>query len=592
MRFRIATSGVFASRFSNFSNHQRCYAFRSQQSRSLHSDRRTRLSAFWAPTGGIARSTTETEDSNALLIRGGFIRQAHSGLFHFLPLGLRVLEKLERLLDKHMTRLGASKVSLSTLSSEELWEKSGRLSSSSSELFRLHDRKEAGYLLSPTHEEEITSLVGSIVKSYKELPLRLYQITRKYRDEPRPRQGLFRTREFLMKDLYTFDTTKEEALKTYATVQHAYAAFFSEFGVPNYMTIASSGEMGGDLSHEVHMPSEKGEDRIVLCDSCKYAANEEVAQRGLTMAQKTSLVSSEGNAPTSSSYSQCSDDDPGNGEAVSTESEGKKRQSVSTYRSWTGLTSDRRTLVQAFYPPYVTQAASDGEGTNWEAHADPNVLQSFVEDLDLGIENPMQLWKQSVSKHGNSSSKSPRILWIFDQRLPQTLIDTLCTTHASVLQTPDPSPPPPLPPFASITHDPYTHLPIDLIKLRLSPGSPCPHCASGSLRVLKSVEVGHTFHLGTRYSNPLSATVARDPALALAASDDPPGRTTSKWAATASASRGCSPRLPRPSRGPTASTGPRASRPSSASSSLAGASSRLLKPSMMRLRGNRWARTV
>lgn len=330
-----------------------------------------------------------------------------------------------------------------------------------------------------------------------------------------------------MKDLYTFDTTKEEALKTYATVQHAYAAFFSEFGVPNYMTIASSGEMGGDLSHEVHMPSEKGEDRIVLCDSCKYAANEEVAQRGLTMAQKTSLVSSEGNAPTSSSYSQCSDDDPGNGEAVSTESEGKKRQSVSTYRSWTGLTSDRRTLVQAFYPPYVTQAASDGEGTNWEAHADPNVLQSFVEDLDLGIENPMQLWKQSVSKHGNSSSKSPRILWIFDQRLPQTLIDTLCTTHASVLQTPDPISAPPLSlPFASITHDPYTHLPIDLIKLRLSPGSPCPHCASGSLRVLKSVEVGHTFHLGTRYSNPLSATVARDPSLALAPSDDPPGRTT------------------------------------------------------------------
>ena len=344
-----------------------------------------------------------------------------------------------------------------------------------------------------------------------------------------------------MKDLYTFDTTKEEALETYATVQHAYAAFFAEFNIANFMTDASSGEMGGDLSHEVHMPSEKGEDRIVMCDSCKWAANEEVAQRGLTIAQKWSQVSHEVNASVTSDTSAPSQKHPRNEEESPVEPDGMKGPPVPTYRSWTGLTSDRRTLVQAFYPPYVTQANPGGKDTSWEAHVDPHVLQSLLDDLDLGIVNPMQLWKESVAKYRGDPQNSPRILWIFDHRLPQDLIDNLRGTYPTVLQDSDPSFEfPATLPFGSVTHDPRTNEPLDIIKVKIENGDKCPKCERGSLQVLKSVEIGHTFYLGTRYSRPLEATVASDPTFAALFPStppafiensaerlsDPPGRTT------------------------------------------------------------------
>ncbi|KAI4146705.1 MAG: hypothetical protein LQ340_005836 [Diploschistes diacapsis] len=242
----------------------------------LHIDGRARLSNFWIPTGGIAYQENVKEDSNALLIRGGFMRQSHAGVFQLLPLGLRVQKKIEDLLDKHMSRLGASKVSLSTLSSEEIWRQSGRLQNDRAELFHVEDRKGSKFLLAPTHEEEITTLVGGLVHSYKDLPLRLYQIGRKYRDELRPREGLLRTREFLMKDLYTFDISKEKALETYEIVRAAYSAFFKEFKTPYLIADADSGSIGGDINHEYHIASEKGEDIVYSCKSCGFNVNEEL----------------------------------------------------------------------------------------------------------------------------------------------------------------------------------------------------------------------------------------------------------------------------------------------------------------------------
>ena len=219
----------------------------------------------------------DLENGHDLLVRAGFLRQAHSGIFHLLPLGLKVQNKIERLIDKHMLRLGASKVSLSCLSSEELWKRSGRLDKGrTSELLRLEDRKGAKYLLSPTHEEEITTIIANAVHSHKELPLRLYQISRKYRDEPRPRQGLLRGREFLMKDLYTFDVTEDAARKTYEAVRGAYVAFLEELQLPYLVAQADSGNMGGNLSHEYHFASSHGEDTIVACDKCDYSINEEL----------------------------------------------------------------------------------------------------------------------------------------------------------------------------------------------------------------------------------------------------------------------------------------------------------------------------
>lgn len=143
-------------------------------------DERNRLSRFWTPTGGIAASIEEKSDSHGLLVRYGFLRQAYAGVFQLLPLGLRVQDKIERLIDKHMKRIGASRLSLASLSSQALWERSGRLDPHSSEFFRLVDRKGSNLLLSPTHEEEITELVSGITHSYNDLPLRLYQISKSY----------------------------------------------------------------------------------------------------------------------------------------------------------------------------------------------------------------------------------------------------------------------------------------------------------------------------------------------------------------------------------------------------------------------------
>ncbi|OTA24040.1 hypothetical protein BTJ68_13273 [Hortaea werneckii EXF-2000] len=248
--------------------------------RCIHFDGRNRLSNFWSPTqrkpkGDRSHQNGEI-DGHELLLRAGFLRQSASGIFHLLPLGLRVQDKIEKLIDKHMTRLGASKTSLSSLSSEDLWRQSGRLDGRDSEFFRLQDRKEARFLLSPTHEEEITKIVADAVHSYKDLPLRLYQITRKYRDEARPRQGLLRGREFVMKDLYTFDTTESQARETYEAVRQAYVAFLTDLRLPYLVANADSGNMGGKLSHEYHFASDRGEDIIIGCDTCDYSVNEEL----------------------------------------------------------------------------------------------------------------------------------------------------------------------------------------------------------------------------------------------------------------------------------------------------------------------------
>jgi prolyl-tRNA synthetase len=176
-----------------------------------------------------------------------------------------------------MRSIGASKVSLSSFSSEELWQRSGRLDKGrTSELFQLEDRKGAKLLLSPTHEEEITTIIADAVHSYKDLPLRLYQVSRKYRDEPRPRQGLLRGREFLMKDLYTFDANADQAHETYDEVRRAYHAMLDELRMPYLTARADSGNMGGTLSHEFHFASPHGEDTIIKCNKCDYSINEEL----------------------------------------------------------------------------------------------------------------------------------------------------------------------------------------------------------------------------------------------------------------------------------------------------------------------------
>lgn len=322
-----------------------------------------------------------------------------------------------------MESIGASKTSLSSITTEELWKQSGRYSSNS-ELLRLKDRKDSGFLLSPTHEEEITALVASMVHSYKDLPLRLYQTGRKYRDERRPRQGLLRAKEFMMKDLYTFDSTVEAGLETYKSVREAYKNLFDELKLPYLVADADSGNMGGKLSHEYHFVSPKGEDNVWSCSSCAYVANEELVEK------KTPDIPPNNNTPL----------------------------------TFTGISVDRKTAVAITLPRPADLAPTasptwDQIGTYANLHALKKATPDSIE-LDTGIESHTL---------ATLLPKTTSSITITDRTLSQTS-----------------------------THDLTPTL----------PGAACPHCATGTLDSQKAIEVGHTFHLGTRYSEPLKAYVS------------------------------------------------------------------------------------
>lgn len=343
----------------------------------------------------------------------------------------------------HMQSIGASKTSLSSITTETLWRQSGRYSSNS-ELLRINDRRESGFLLSPTHEEEITALVASMVHSYKDLPLRLYQIGRKYRDERRPRGGLLRAKEFMMKDLYTFDSTPSAALETYDSVRSVYTAIFDALKLPYLVADADSGNMGGKLSHEYHFVSPKGEDNVWSCDSCNYVANEELVAKRV----------------------------------VELDENDEDETFPLVFR---GISTDRTTEICIYVPGSPDASSNDTPG--WDAitshvnlHAVKRSLPAPI-NLDTGIE--AETLASLLPKTTSSISLVDPTLDLTDESNSDSSSSTSTTTISS-----------------------------DLDLTPTTPGSPCPHCSTGHLNSQKAIEVAHTFHLGTRYSEPLGALVS------------------------------------------------------------------------------------
>ena len=216
--------------------------------------------------------------SHQLLLRAGYIRQHMSGVYSFLPLSKKVLRKIENIIREEMESIDAVEVLLPTLQQSELWEETGRWHAYGPELFRIKDRHNRQMALGPTHEEVITSLVRDEVKSYKKLPLTLYQIQTKFRDEKRPRYGLLRGREFIMKDAYSFHSTEESLEEKYSEMKQAYSNIFSRLGLNFRAVIADGGTIGGKGTHEFMALSEIGEDTIAYSDSSQYAANIEMAE--------------------------------------------------------------------------------------------------------------------------------------------------------------------------------------------------------------------------------------------------------------------------------------------------------------------------
>ena len=213
--------------------------------------------------------------SHKMLARAGYIRKLTSGVYNFLPLMWRVLKKVETIVREEMDAAGAQELLMPFVQPQELWQESGRWDAYGKELMRLKDRHDRIMCLGPTHEEVITSIARDIIKSYKQMPVNLYQIQSKFRDEVRPRYGLLRGREFIMKDAYSFDTTEEGLDKEYQNMARAYTRIFKRCGLDTKMVQSDSGAIGGSVSHEfmVITDGDAGENDVFYCNSCDYSAN-------------------------------------------------------------------------------------------------------------------------------------------------------------------------------------------------------------------------------------------------------------------------------------------------------------------------------
>lgn len=215
--------------------------------------------------------------SHKLLLRAGYIRRVGAGMYDFLPLGLRVLKNIEAIVREEMDRAGAQEILMPALLPAEYFKETGRWDLYGDTLFRLKDRKGAEFHLGPTHEEIVTDIARREIRSFRDMPMNLYQIQSKYRDEPRPRGGLLRCREFLMKDAYSFDVSEEAAQASYETMREAYRRIFDRLGLTYRLVAADPGAIGGSTSAEFQVLVDSGEDAIVACDTCDYAANVEIA---------------------------------------------------------------------------------------------------------------------------------------------------------------------------------------------------------------------------------------------------------------------------------------------------------------------------
>lgn len=235
-----------------------------------------RWSQYFIPT--LKESPAEAEIlSHKLLLRAGLVRKLTGGLYTFLPLGLRSLRKIENIIREEMNRAGAVEVLMPALQPPEIWQQSGRYETAKEVLYKARDRSNKEWVLSPTAEEVVTTLAAGEINSYRQMPVNFYQVSVKFRDEIRPRFGLMRAKEFIMKDAYSFDATDEGAMESYRRMYEAYTRIFTRCGLRNFPVEADTGVIGGNYSHEFMVPAETGENDVVYCEACGYAANIEKA---------------------------------------------------------------------------------------------------------------------------------------------------------------------------------------------------------------------------------------------------------------------------------------------------------------------------
>jgi len=430
-----------------------------------------RWTKTFIPTLREAPSDAESP-SHKLMIRAGLIRQLTAGSYSYLPLGYRVLRKAEEIVRQEMDRAGAIELFLPSLHPPELWQETGRFELFGDTLMKLRDRKGALNVLGPTHEEVITHLVRNEVKSYRQLPLTLYQIQGKFRDEARPRHGIIRTREFVMKDAYSFDADEKGMGRSYQAMYDAYIRIYTRAELDFMPVEADTGLMGGDVSHEFMAVSPFGEDLVVTCGKCKYAANKEKAEcpppRTGPSGEDTRQILPVQEIPTPGAHTI---------EQVSSYLQVPPRQILKTliYRAGSGFIA----------------AVVRGDHEVNEAK-----LRRAAQAETLGLATPEEIQRVTGGPIGFSGPVGLKLPIFADYAAIQVCNGVAGANKGDTHLT-----------NVNVNRD---FRPQQVGDLRMAViGDPCPRCGT-ALGLTPGIEVGHVFKLGTRYSKKMNSVYLDD----------------------------------------------------------------------------------
>lgn len=408
--------------------------------------------------------------SHKLMLRAGMIRKLASGLYTWLPMGLRVLRKVENIIREEMNRAGAQEVLMPAVQPAELWEESGRWEKYGPELLRLNDRHNREFCFGPTHEEVITDLIRHEIRSYKQLPSNFYQIQTKFRDEIRPRFGVMRAREFLMKDAYSFHLDNESLNDTYNTMHQAYCNIFQRIGLDYRPVLADTGSIGGALSHEFHVLADSGEDDIAFSDSSDFASNVELAE----------AIAPAGNRVAASQDMQTVDTPNQHTiEEVSKFLNVSPQQTVKTL-----LMRDAEDQLIAFV------LRGDHELNVIKAEK----LGGITAPLTFASEEDVQ--KCAGCKPGSVGPVGLQARTIVDHSAAQ-LSDFVCGANQDGKH------------LSGVNWGRDLDEPAAVDIRNVKEGDPSPD-GKGKLSIKRGIEVGHIFQLGTRYSEAMKATVLND----------------------------------------------------------------------------------
>ena len=423
-----------------------------------------KMSRLYAPT--LKEDPAEAElASHRLLLRAGMIRKQAAGLYSYLPLAWRSLKKIESIVRDEMDAAGAQELLMPILTDADLWRESGRWSAYGPELMRLHDRHDREFALGPTHEETVTDLITNELRSYKQLPVNLYQIQDKFRDEMRPRFGLMRGREFIMKDGYSFNATQESLQETYDAMKQAYANICERCGLKALPVVADSGQIGGDTSVEFMALADAGEAALVYCDDCGFAADEEAAT--------TTVAVSEG---------------PGDGtlQKVHTPGLGTIEAVAKFFGFPENGTRKSLALIAEDGTPVVAIVPGDHELNDCKA-------EHLFGAYHLMTDEELAQW--GLHKGFIGPVNLPEgIRLVVDETL-RTSKQWACGANEVDYHFTGACP------GRDFTVDEWA----DLITVHA--GDPCPHCGA-PLKGARGIEVSQVFQLGTKYSEAMGATFA------------------------------------------------------------------------------------